>query len=332
MRFAPVLILLIIIPATMTLRLVWAGQNNGLLIVTTFDNLKYDVKQLLAPGDRVVSLVPPGVDPHSYSLRPQDIELLKKADLIVSTGHVAFEKQIEKMIKEGVIKAELIEIPDIPGIKLLNNPVTGEPNLHMPIYDPYNYIVFISKLAHIMAVLRPAMKNVYIEKETQVVDKVIEITSSTKRITGVGVGEAPPTQYAVEWIGLKIEYLVLIQPEVPPPPSLLKKINELAEQHKIGYVIVIGNSTSPAHKLLLNLAEKYGLKTIVIPSPTSPSSILDKLEYIVQEINSSITTNTQINPISIHYEQLPTSPALILLGICVGFVTAYYVLREDEKK
>ena len=332
MRFAPVLILLIMFPATMALQLVWAGQNNGLLIVTTFDNLKYDVEQLLAPGDKVVSLVPPGVDPHTYSLRPQDIELLEKADLIVSTGHVAFEKQIEKMVEEGVIKAELIEIPDIPGIKVLDNPVTGEPNLHMPIYDPYNYIVFISRLARAMASLRPGVKNVYIEKETQVVNKVVEIISSTRRITGIGVGEAPPIQYAVEWMGLKIEYLVLIQPGVPAPPSLLKQINEQAERHKIDYVVVIGNSTTPAHELLLNLAKKYGLKTIVIPSPTSPSSILDKLKYIVWEINSSIPVNTPVNPMSNHNEQLPASQATLLLGLCTGFVTAYYVLRRDEKK
>ncbi len=331
MRFAPVLILLITLSTTMALQHVWAGQNNGLLVVTTFDNLKYDVKQLLAPGDRVVSLVPPGVDPHSYSLRPQDIELLEKADLIVSTGHVAFEKQIEKMVKEGIIKAELIEIPDIPGIKVLDNPVTGKPNLHMPIYDPYNYIVFISRLASVMASLRPSMKDVYIEKETQVINKVAEIISSTKRITGIGVGEAPPVQYAVEWAGLKIKYLALIQPGVPVPPSLLKQIEEQAKQHKIEYIVVIGNSTNPAHKLLLGLAEKYGLKTIVVPSPTSPSSILDKLEYIVQEINSSVALNNSVSPMGGRDEQLLASQAALLLGLCTGFVTAFYVLRREEK-
>ncbi len=331
MRFAPVLILLIILPTTMALQLVWAGQNNGLLIVTTFDNLKYDVKQLLAPGDRVVSLVPSGVDPHSYSLRPQDIELLEKADLIVSTGHVAFEKQIEKMVKEGVIKAELIEIPDIPGIKVLDNPVTGEPNLHMPIYDPYNYIVFISRLARTMSSLRPSMKNVYIERETEVIDKVAEIISGTRRITGIGVGEAPPVQYAVEWMGLKIKYLVLIQPGVSAPPSLLKRINEEAEQHKIDYVVIIGNSTNPAHELLINLAKKYGLKTIVVPSPMSPSSILDKLEYIVREINSTVTLNTPVSRMSSRSEQLLTTQVALVLGLCTGFATAFYVLKREEK-
>ncbi len=332
MRFAPVLILLIILlPTTMALKPVWAERNNGLLVVTTFDNLKYDIKQLLAPGDRVVSLVPPGVDPHSYSLRPQDIELLEKADLIVSTGHVAFEKQIEKMVKEGIIKAELIEIPDIPGIKVLDNPVTGEPNLHMPIYDPYNYIVFISRLAHIMASLRPSMKNVYIEREIQVINKVAEIISGTRRITGIGVGEAPPVQYAVEWTGLKIKYLAMIQPGVPAPPLLLKQINEQAEQHKIDYVVVIENSTNPAHKLLINLAEKYGLKTIVVPSPTSPSSILDKLEYIVREINSTVTLNSPVSQTSGHSEQPLTTQATLLLGLCTGFATAFYVLKREKK-
>jgi len=333
LRIAPVLILLILVSqATIALN-TYAAQNSGLLIVTTFDNLKYDVQQLVAPGDRVVSIVPPGVDPHSYSLKPRDIELLKKADIIVSTGHVTFEKQIEKMVKDGMIKAYLIEIPGIPGLKILDNPVTGEPNLHMPIYDPYNYIVFIIKITSILIKLRPSMENIYMEHMKNIVDELLQLMSKAGELNGYGVGESPPVQYAVDWLGLKIKYLAMIQPGVPAPPSILEKIRYDAERHIIKYVVVIKNSTSSAHNLLIDIAEKYGLKIIYVPSPTSPTSMLVKIEYIVKEINN------ETGPATITNREVEGGPAgitnslwlPIIIGITSAFLMAYYVLRRESK-
>ncbi|MEM3892849.1 MAG: hypothetical protein QXR12_02735, partial [Thermofilum sp.] len=48
----------------------------GLRIAVTFPSLYEDVKALLCEGDTVVSIAPPGVDPHEYQLSPKDVELL----------------------------------------------------------------------------------------------------------------------------------------------------------------------------------------------------------------------------------------------------------------
>ncbi|MET1100861.1 MAG: zinc ABC transporter substrate-binding protein, partial [Pyrodictiaceae archaeon] len=117
-------------------------NDKGLLIVTTFPNLVWDIKQLVCKDDRVKSIVPLGVDPHEYQLTPSDIQLLAKADIIVSTAHTPFEEDIRSLTLEGKLYATLIEIPRIPGIRILRNPVTGQPNYHMLIYDPENYKIF----------------------------------------------------------------------------------------------------------------------------------------------------------------------------------------------
>jgi len=334
LRIAPVLILLIMISQATIASNTIATQTSGLLIVTTFDNLKYDVQQLVSPGDKVVSIVPPGVDPHSYSLKPKDIELLKKADIIVSTGHVSFEKQIEKMVKDGMIRAYLVEIPNIPGLKILDNPVTGEPNLHMPIYDPYNYIAFITKITSILMKLRPSMENTYITHMKTIVDELLQLMSKARELDGYGVGESPPVQYAVDWLGLKIKYLAMIQPGVPAPPSILEKIRYEAEHHTINYVIVIKNSTSSAHNLLVNIAQKYGLKIIYVPSPTSPTSMLVKLRYIVEEtINGTgavMSTNHAVqggSAVIMNNLWLP-----IIIGMITAFLMAYFILRRESRR
>ncbi|HIP25359.1 MAG TPA: ABC transporter substrate-binding protein, partial [Archaeoglobus profundus] len=105
------------------LSLLLLGSAKGLTIIVTFPNLEEDIK-LVAPKDVIKSIVPVGVDPHTYQLTPDDIESLKRADVIISTAHTHFEMKIKKMVENGEIKAKLVEIPEIPGIKILKNPVT----------------------------------------------------------------------------------------------------------------------------------------------------------------------------------------------------------------
>ena len=69
-----------------------------------------------------------------------DVAKLREADVIVSTTHAPFETQIVEMVKSGEIKARLVEILRIKGIKILKNPAISTPNYHWPIYDPSNYI------------------------------------------------------------------------------------------------------------------------------------------------------------------------------------------------
>ena len=65
--------------------------------MVSFPNLAYDVGLLACEDDRIVSLAPAGSDPHEYQLTPEDVELLRRADLIISTGHVPFEARIKEL-------------------------------------------------------------------------------------------------------------------------------------------------------------------------------------------------------------------------------------------
>ncbi len=120
-------------------------RNQSPLILTTFPGIDQDLESLLAGCKvNIEHLVPSGVDPHDYQLKPSDYEKINSALLIISTGHTPFEHQIKDIAGDKVV-----EIPEIPGLILYTLP-SGAVNLHMPIYDPHNYIKYIEYVSNVI--------------------------------------------------------------------------------------------------------------------------------------------------------------------------------------
>ncbi|MCD6301521.1 MAG: zinc ABC transporter substrate-binding protein, partial [Staphylothermus sp.] len=235
------------------------NNTEGLLIVTTFSNLVADIKQITCPNDKVISLVPPGVDPHTYSLRPEDISLLNKADLIISTAHAPFEINIRQLYQKGAIRGTLIEIPKIPGVVLFNNPITQKPNYHMPIYDPFNYMKFLSIVEKKLEELNPSCKNIYKEALYKVFLKEALVLTNTSITNITAVADLPFTQYAVEWLGIHVKYLIVKEQGVQSTPQDLIIIEKNLRERKIKSCIVTSPVVNPASKKLLDLCNKYNI-------------------------------------------------------------------------
>ncbi len=254
----------------------------GLLVVVTFPDLVSDVKQLLCPGDRVVSLVPPGVDPHEYQLTPSDAALAERASLVVSTGHAPFEVRLRSIVPRD----RLVEIPRIPGIVLLRNPDTGQPNLHMPIYDPTNYVRFITYLAKRLAQLNPRCGDTYLAKAKRIAAEVEDLEESAPRLSAPAVGSLPPTQYAVEWLGLHERLLLVPEPGVAPTQGLLEEARSLLRGGAVA-VILVDSRGEPLGKpdaVLADMARSLGSPVIKVPAPFINGTIPSKLAYIEAQV------------------------------------------------
>lgn len=254
------------------------SNANGLNIVTTFSNLKDDVK-LIAPNDTVLSITKPGVDPHSYQLTPNDVEVLRDADVIISTAHTPFEMKIRELVNSGEIKAKLIEIPRIPGIEILNNPATGLPNYHMPIYDPENYKIFLKYIAEELSKLNPNGR--YLERADDVCKEIDELVEKTKKLNCIAVADVPVVQYAVSWLNVSIKYLLLKEPDLPALPDDVRRVEEVIENGEVQVVVV---TDSKASKILKDLARKYGIPILYVPSPMTEGSTFGKLIKISNEV------------------------------------------------
>jgi len=270
--------------AVLLLQAPQAPAARGTVVAVTFPSLKPDVEQLLCPGDRVYSVAPPGVDPHDYQLRPGDVQLLKRASVIVSTGHAPFEAQVASLVRSGEIRAELVEITRVPGVKLLRNPATGQLNLHMPIYDPSNYKAFIHALAEALARANPACRHHYLAAADQVAGRVDSIVGQAPRLHVAAVATTPLAQYAVSWLGVDVEYLLIKEHGLPASPREVEEIEAAAAAHRVGLVVVVDSDlNAPQGRRALEIAGAAGLPVLRVPSPLEEKPIPEKLAEIVAQ-------------------------------------------------
>ncbi|RLE85871.1 MAG: ABC transporter substrate-binding protein [Thermoprotei archaeon] len=265
-------------------------RGEGLLIVSTFPSLAFDIGQLAEPDDKIVSLIPEGVDPHEYQLTPEDISVLRSASMIVSTAHTSFEVRIRELAESGEIPAVLIEITSIPGIKIKTNPSLNTPNYHTPIYDPENYKIFIRYLGNRMAELRPGKG--YIERSRRIIREIDRIVAETPKVNLTAAALTPLVQYAIEWTGIRVKYLLMKEHEVPVTPGDIIAIEEAAKRGEINIIVSLklDRKTAPALKIE-ELALKYGLRIIEIPSPLDMSSIPAKLRRISEQVKAILVSH-----------------------------------------
>jgi len=252
-------------------------EREGLLIVVTFPSLEGDVRALACQGDIVESLVPPGVDPHMYSLKPSDMELLREADLIVSTGHTPVELRVKELVASGELKARLLDIVELEGVRVYVNPVTGKPNYHSIIYDPNNYIVFIEELSKILSSLRPSCAQHYNLTATSIVEGVREAVKRVPEVDIAAVADEPVVQYAVEWAGIHVKLVLVAEEGLPPTPTLIEKAKTLISAGDVELVVVVEGKHAKASLMLEQMAREYGVRVLKVPSPLDPRPFYEKI-------------------------------------------------------
>ncbi len=323
------LALLLTGPVVQTYSSVESFSSNGLVIVVTFPSLVNDVKQLLCSGDTVISIVPWGVDPHTYTLTPGDIDILRRADVIVSTGHASFETKIRELVNEGVIKGVLIELPKINGIAIKKNPNTGQPNYHMPIYDPKNYALFIDRLTNVLIQLRPECRTYYLDHENSIMNKLFSIVYSANKTQVKAVAESPVLQYAVEWLGVDIKYLMIREHGVSASAQDVLEIENALKNGDVKLVVVSKPVKTSAGNKLVDLAEKYNVPILYVPSPLTNNTMLYRIGVVVSRFDSIVAeintvSETQLSKTSTTQPD-PVTVLALFLGAFVFSLTIVYI-------
>jgi zinc/manganese transport system substrate-binding protein len=260
------------------------------LAVATFPSVAEDLNLILCDG-KALSLVPPGVDPHDYQLSPGDVEKLKAVRVIVSTGHTPFELRIRDLVERGELTAVLVEIPKIPGMRILANPATGQPNLHMPIYDPGNYEVFARYLAEKLSEVDPAHAACYAQKLQQLLSELDSIKLRARAFNVTALATRPPAQYAVWWAGVRVGYLLVKEEGLPATSEDMARIERALAAGEIKLIVALSDDPAPLRSKAEELSARYNVPLIIISSPTTPPSIYEKIAQVAQEL-SKIATST----------------------------------------
>lgn len=257
--------------------------EDGLLIVVSFPNLKNEVSQLLCSDDKIYVISSSSIDPHEYQLTIDDIEHVKKADLVITLGHAPFEIKLRSLVG----KDKLLEIPSIKGMRLFINPDTGVVNPHMIIYDPHNYVLFLKDVAARLAALRPSCSSHYLGQALMLEAEVEELINNAPRVHVKAVASLPYIQYAVNWLGIDVVKLLSKEHGVPVSPDDIEQVRKLMENKLIAVAAIAVLNDNPATRTdarLLELAKEYDMPVLRVPSPYAPGTILEKMKQLVEEI------------------------------------------------
>jgi len=263
--------------------------SEGVFAVATFPSIAEDLNLILCDG-RALSIVPPGVDPHDYQLSPGDVEKLREARVIVSTGHAPFEARIRDLVERGELAAVLVEIPRIPGMRILLNPSTRQPNLHMPVYDPDNYKIFIGYLAEKLSEVDPAHAACYKQKLQQLVSAVDSLRRRVGALNLTALATRPPAQYAVSWAGVEVGYLLVKEEGLPATLEDIARIEKALAAGEVKLIITLSDDPAPLKSKAEELSARYKVPLITIPSPITPPSIYEKIALVAQELSKIATS------------------------------------------
>jgi zinc/manganese transport system substrate-binding protein len=322
-------LIILIISSILITSIDYVYASNELYIVVTFPYLYDDIKSVLCPGDVVVNIVKPGIDPHEYQLSVEDINVIKKADIIISTAHTHFEQKIKKMIEENELDSILIEIPYLQNTKIFKNPSTGIENYHELLFYPENYIVFLKYLKSILVSLRPECTKNYEENIEQFILKLQSFVNKSVRPNRIAVLDSPRAQYIVAGLGLNTSYILMKEEEIPITPEDIKGAEEMISKYNNSIIVIINGSKAASY--LSDLANRYGRKVLVLPDPLASTSIISILENAINVLNTldmNISHSVKTNNVQLLQE---VYIILIILSLSFLFMLIPYELYKRKK-
>ncbi|MBO8182380.1 MAG: metal ABC transporter substrate-binding protein [Archaeoglobus sp.] len=178
-------------------------------IVCTNPDFVPIVKEIGGSEVSVTSLLPPGSDPHSFSISKSDMDRLKASDLIILTNSelFSFEKKIKAEYAEKVLdfsdySAEGARLDDFPGFR--NN--------------PHGYWLKIENAVSIARAVEKKLSRLYPEKKDYFgknlelfVEKMDDLKEVSSKVVGVNYGKntsclavIPGVTYIIENAGLRV--------------------------------------------------------------------------------------------------------------------------------
>lgn len=228
------------------------------LVVATIGPLGSIVREAF-PGVDVVVLIPPGVDPHDYQMTAEQVELVQRASVIVTTGgHLPVERRMVELKENSEIAGKILLVDDYKkyGFRYLKEHWYNEKdNPHGVWLDPYNAIAIAEATEEALIQSDPARENEYRLQFEAFKARVLGIVEAYRALinsNATAVIQMPPDQYALEWLGIKAVEALKPEEEVPA-----KGVDTLVEKAKGADILVYGfDSPDQMKKAMMELAEK----------------------------------------------------------------------------
>ena len=242
-----------------------AASENGVKVAVSISAMATVVAPILLPEDNLTVLLPPNVEPHSFTLDPVTLGKALQADIIVTSGHIGWETQLEKLAVESG-KTVFNPLEKLFGnLTLLDIPRGGK-NLHGYWLYPENVIAIAKGFTEIVSKYRPSAAKEYesnLRRYISDIERLKEFALEYSRTSGlldknVLIGFYAE-QYVVQSFGLKVtEVLAGSEENLEISPQRLETIRRELVEGRIQYIIV---SDVAAELPLYNYVEKLSSET-----------------------------------------------------------------------
>ncbi|TMJ06690.1 MAG: ABC transporter substrate-binding protein [Bacillati bacterium ANGP1] len=238
-------------------------------VVVTFYPLQEFAQRVGGERVRVVTLVPPGAEPHDYEPRPQDIIALHTARMMIYNG-AGLEPWLEKVRPEFPTGGVVVNASDgLPLVKGVDEGEVGEPPARFDPHiwlDPLLAARMVTNIQKGLEGADPQHSEFYaanaskVEEELRTLHGEFDATLRTCRqkefiTTHAAFG------YLARRYGLVQLAISGLSPEAEPAPARLRELVHLARDHHIN---VVYYETLVSPRVAEALAREVGARVLVL--------------------------------------------------------------------
>jgi ABC-type Zn uptake system ZnuABC Zn-binding protein ZnuA len=229
-------------------------KNKKIRVITTIAPLYSFTKNIVGSYAEVENLLPSGAEPHEYSLSPEDVMKISRAQILVKNG-VGLETWLDKLTAQGAGVNKQVVVDSSTGINI----ISGDPHIWL---SPKNAVIQVKNIREALVKADPVnaeyyTKNAetYIKRLEQLDRGIMKITSSLKRKEFISLHSA--FLYFARDYGLKQAAVIQEFPETEPTPRHIAEVMNVIRTNNIR---VIFSEPGVPHKVVETLAQDLDLQ------------------------------------------------------------------------
>jgi ABC-type Zn uptake system ZnuABC Zn-binding protein ZnuA len=265
------------------------SSQMALLKILAVESFLADItKNVSGTRLEIDTLIPSGLDPHSFEPSPGDVAKITDSDILITNG-AGFEKWLEDIITGANEKIIIVECSK--GLK-------GDPHFWL---DPNLVMVYVQNIRDALIKSDPQGKDLYNKNAEEFTAKLIEldkwIAEEVKKIPEgkrLLVTNHESFGYYAERYGFKVIGTIIPSSSSASSPSA-KEISELIEKIKATGAKAIFLETGSDPKIANQIARETNIKIVTelythsITEPDGPApTYIDMIEFNTNEIVESL--------------------------------------------
>jgi ABC-type Zn uptake system ZnuABC Zn-binding protein ZnuA len=281
------------------------------------------------------------VDPHDVSFDPSMVDTALASQLLVSSGHVAWETQLEQVMSErkGVPFSDIgldlyRDLKD--QMAFLQVPGGGGENIHGYWLLPSNAMVIAKAIEQKLEGIDPAGAAVYKANLQKFNDRVaglrqlIDTTTSSRGLKGIGVAVAfYEEQYVAYAFGFNVS-MVLIGEELDIKPSVLDAARKgFASGYLKGIIVADIVQQMPVHQSLLTLSHEEDVPVVLV-TVFEITGLPDYVDMMTFDLGSVASMQKAGNPTGTDVSTYIYVMALLaFIAVVEGIILLLRLKRSD---